>query len=165
MNNSPEIESIVQHSITLATEMGHEFVLTEHLVLALIQHAPFRRTLTQFGTDVTALEQDITAYLLEVQSTIAKQDDDPPRRTSALERVFNRANVQVMFTGRRVMTTIDLYLSVMAETNGHAHYFFLKHGVKKNDFAEFWQKNYRQQEGRLNDQQATDILEEYCENL
>jgi ATP-dependent Clp protease ATP-binding subunit ClpA len=165
MNTSPEIESLVQHSITLATDMGHEFVLTEHLVLALIQHAPFRKTLRQFGTDVAALEQDITAYLLEVQATIAKQDLDPPRRTSALERVFNRANVQVMFTGRRVMTTIDLYLSIMAETNSHAHYFMLKHGVRKNEFAEFWQKHYRQQEGRLSEAQATDILEEYCDNL
>jgi ATP-dependent Clp protease ATP-binding subunit ClpA len=165
MNNSPEIESLVQHSITLATDMGHEFVLTEHLVLALIQHAPFRKTLRQFGTDVAALEQDVTAYLIEVQSTIVKDDPDPPRRTSALERVFNRANVQVMFTGRRVMTTIDLYLSIMAETNSHAHYFMLKHGVKKQDFAEFWQVNYREQATRLTDQQATNILTEYCENL
>ena len=113
MNTSPEIESLVQHSITLATDMGHEFVLTEHLVLALIQHAPFRKTLRQFGTDVAALEQDVTAYLLEVQGTIVKQDTDPPRRTTALERVFNRANVQIMFTCRRVMTTIDLYLLIM----------------------------------------------------
>jgi ATP-dependent Clp protease ATP-binding subunit ClpA len=165
MNNSPEIESLVQHSITLATEMGHEFVLTEHLVLALVQHAPFRKTLRQFGVDVAALEQDVTAYLLEVQNTIVKQDTEPPRRTSALERVFNRANVQVMFTGRRIMTTIDLYLSIMAETNSHAHYFLLKHGVKKHDFAEFWQVNYREQAARLTDQQATDILAEYCENL
>ena len=165
MNTSPEIESLVQHSITLATDMGHEFVLTEHLVLALIQHAPFRKTLRQFGTDVAALEQDVTAYLLEVQGTIVKQDTEPPRRTTALERVFNRANVQVMFTGRRVMTTIDLYLSIMAETNSHAHYYLLKHGVKKQDFAEFWQVNYREQATRLTDQQATDILTEYCENL
>jgi len=165
MNNSPEIESLVQHSITLATEMGHEFVLTEHLVLALVQHAPFRKTLRQFGVDVAALEQDVTAYLTEVQNTIVKQDTEPPRRTSALERVFNRANVQVIFTGRRIMTTIDLYLSIMAETNSHAHYFLLKHGVKKHDFAEFWQVNYREQAARLTDQQATDILAEYCENL
>lgn len=165
MNTSPEIESLVQHSITLATEMGHEFVLTEHLVLALVQHAPFRKTLRQFGVDVAALEQDITTYLAEVQGTITKQDTEPPRRTSALERVFNRANVQVMFTGRRVMTTIDLYLSIMAETNSHAHYYLLKHGVKKHDFAEFWQLNYREQVTRLTDQQATDILAEYCENL
>ena len=164
MNTSPEIESIVQDSIALATEMQHEFILTEHLVLALIRHAPFRKTLTQFGTDVKALEQDVTDYLLGL-NTISKKDADSPRRTAALERVFNRANVQVMFTGRRVMSTIDLYLSIMSETNGHAHYFFLKHGVRKHEFTEYWQKHYRQQEGRLSDQQANDILDEYCENL
>ena len=165
MNTSPEIESIVQESIAIATEMDHEFVLTEHLLLALIRHAPFRKTLTQFGTNVKDLETDVIAYLVEIQHTITRRETESPRRTASLERVFNRANVQVMFTGRRTMTTIDLFLSIMAETNSHAHYFLLKHGVKKNDFTEFWQKHYRQQEGKLNEQQATDILDEYCDNL
>jgi ATP-dependent Clp protease ATP-binding subunit ClpA len=53
----------------------------------------------------------------------------------------------------------------MAETNSHAHYYLLKYGVKKTDFAEFCQKNYSQNDVRMNDVQATEILNEYCTNL
>ena len=35
------------------------------------------------------------------------------------------------------MTTIDLWLSIMGETNSHEHYFMLKHGVLKKDFVNF----------------------------
>jgi ATP-dependent Clp protease ATP-binding subunit ClpA len=71
-----------------------------------------------------------------------------------------------MFTGRRTLTTLDLYLSIMAETNSHAHYFLLKYGVKKTEFADFYSKNYTAGEAaRMNVNQANEILTEYCTNL
>jgi ATP-dependent Clp protease ATP-binding subunit ClpA len=54
---------------------------------------------------------------------------------------------------------------MMAETNSHAHYFLLKYGVKKAEFAEYWQSNYKQSDVVFTDQQATEILEEHCVNL
>jgi len=53
----------------------------------------------------------------------------------------------------------------MAENNSHAHYFLLKYGVKKPEFVEFYQANYKQSDVRLTDQQATEILTEHCINL
>jgi ATP-dependent Clp protease ATP-binding subunit ClpA len=71
-----------------------------------------------------------------------------------------------MFTGRRTLTTLDLYLSIMAETNSHAHYFLLKYGVKKTEFSDFYSKNYTAGEAaRMNVTQANEILNEYCTNL
>jgi hypothetical protein len=49
----------------------------------------------------------------------------------------------------------------MAETNSHAHYFLLKYGVRKTEFVEFWNTNYKQSEVFLSDQQATEILNEH----
>jgi ATP-dependent Clp protease ATP-binding subunit ClpA len=54
---------------------------------------------------------------------------------------------------------------MMAENNSHAHYFLLKYGVKKAEFAEYWQSNYKQSDVVFTDQQATEILEEHCVNL
>jgi ATP-dependent Clp protease ATP-binding subunit ClpA len=79
--------------------------------------------------------------------------------------VFNRALTQVLFTGRRQMTTIDLWLAMMNETNSHAHYFFLKYGMDKKSFIEFWQENYQSSDGIITDDQANEILEEHCVNL
>ena len=43
------------------------------------------------------------------------REDAAPRRTNALERVFNRSVTQVLFTGRKYVTTIDLFLAIAAE--------------------------------------------------
>ena len=165
MQNNPEIEQLVDAAIKLAKDHSHEYVLTEHLLLSLIRHQPFRRVLDKFGTDVETLDHELLAYLLSQSNLVSDKTDYQPRKTQTLERIFNRANVQVMFTGRRQLTTVDLYLSIMAETNSHAHYFLLKYGVKKSEFVEFWHKHYQQSEAKLSTDQANDILNEYCTNI
>jgi len=166
MQNSPDIEFVVEQAVKIARDQKHEYVLTEHLLLSMIRFDPFRKTLERFGADVVNLDADITAYLGSLVGMINNAPDTQPKKTQSLERLFNRANVQVMFTGRRQLTTIDLYLSIMAETNSHAHYFLLKYGVKKAEFVEFWSKNYSQESSSvMSEQQADAVLEEYCVNL
>jgi ATP-dependent Clp protease ATP-binding subunit ClpA len=164
--NNPEIESLVEQAVAVAQEKQHEYVTTEHLLLSMLRHAPFRRCLTQFGVDTDVMDIEVDTYLNSLTSLVSP-NTDVPKRTVALERLFNRAQVQVMFTGRRNLTVVDLYLSIMAESNSHAHYFLLKHGVKKLEFVEFWQKNYQHSAENtvMSSQQADAVLTEYCVNL
>ena len=165
MQNNPEIEQIIDSAVKLARDRSHEYVMTEHVLTAMIQHPPFRKVLEKFGTDVVTLEHELDLYLDSCTSLVKQATNLQPKKTNALERVFNRALTQVLFTGRRSVSTIDVYLAIMAESNSHAHYFLLKYGVHKKEFAEFWQGNYKQGEVKLNDQQASEILEEHCINL
>jgi len=165
MQNNPEIEQIIENAVHIARDRHHKYVLTEHLMLSMLKHAPFRAVLEKFGTDVTFLETDVAAYLDGLTNMTTDVANAQPRKTNALERTFNRALTQVLFTGRRTMTTADLYLAIMAETNSHAHYFFLKHGVTKQEFVKFWEVKYNHKDARITDQQATEILEEHCVNL
>lgn len=166
MNISPEIESIIDKSVNIAQAKQHQYVTTEHLLLALVLHPPFKKTLLDFGVEVELLQQDLNSYLDRITADISSTEDAAPRKTHALERLFNRANVQVMFTGRRALTTVDLYLSIMAETNSYAHYFLLKYGVRKQEFVEFWQRHYKHNEsGKMSSSQASEILSEYCISL
>jgi ATP-dependent Clp protease ATP-binding subunit ClpA len=164
MQNNPEIEQIIDASVKQARDRRHEYVMTEHVLLSMIRHEPFRRVLQKFGTEVALLDTELDAYLESCVSLITAKDVQP-KKTNALERVFNRALTQVLFTGRRTVSTLDLYLAMMAENNSHAHYFLLKYGVKKTEFAEYWQSNYKQSDVVFTDQQATEILEEHCVNL
>jgi ATP-dependent Clp protease ATP-binding subunit ClpA len=164
MQNNPEIEQIVDAAVKMARDRHHEYVMTEHVLLSLIKHDPFRRVLEKFGTDINRLEQELDSYLSGV-TTLATSNDVQPKKTNALERVFNRALTQVLFTGRRTISTLDLYLAMMSENNSHAHYFLLKYGVQKKEFAEFYQTNYKQSDVKLTNQQATEILAEHCVNL
>ena len=164
MQNNPEIEQIVDAAVKIARDKRHEYVLTEHVLLSMIRHVAFRRVLEKYGTDVVMFEGELDAYLDSLVSLV-KQSDIQPKKTNALERCFNRALTQVLFTGRRSVTTVDLYLAMMSETNSHAHYFLLKYGVKKAEFVEFYSKNYNQRDVKLNTQQATEVLEEHCTNI
>ena len=164
MQNNPEIEQIVDQAVKIARDLKHEYVLTEHVLLSLVRHDPFRKVLVKFGSDADLLDQELVAYLESLAALVTTKDIQP-KKTNALERVFNRALTQVLFTGRRTITTIDLYLAMMSETNSHAHYFLLKYGVHKKEFADFYAVNYKQSDVKLTNQQATEILAEHCINL
>ena len=165
MQNNPEIEQILESAVAIAHDFKHEYVITEHVLLALIRHDPFRRVVEKFGADVALFDQELTNYIGSLVSLV-KDPAVQPRKTNALERVFNRALTQVLFTGRRQVATIDLMVAMLAETNSHAHYFLLKYGIKKQEFVDFWQSNYTHNAtGSMTSTQATQILDEHCTNL
>lgn len=170
MINNPEIDRIIDQALTIAKQKNHVYVTLEHALLSLITYDSFRKQLDQFGIDTDGLINDVTIYLDNLDILISKKQDTEnlqPRKTNSLERMFNRAVTQVLFTGRRQIEIIDLYLSLMAETSSHAHYFLLKWGVTKNEFITWWQKNYKMSKGntKLNEEQANEILNEYTINL
>ncbi len=170
MQNSPEIESIIEQAISFAKERNHEYCTVEHLLLALVKHVPFKKCIDAFGADAEHLTKEIITYLdalRAIQVSVDEGQEVTPRKTNSLERVINRSVTQVLFTGRKEVTTIDLFLSIGAETNSHAHYFLLKYGLHKNEFVPFWQKTYKGSEytHKLSESQANEILEDYTINL
>jgi len=167
VSNSPEIETIIEKAIAFAKEKNHQYCTVEHLLLSLINFPPFKKCLVNFGADIDTMNDEVNAYLNGMHAIESKNNETTPRKTNSLERVINRSVTQVLFTGRRQVTTIDLYLSIASEGNSHAHYFLLKYGINKAEFVQHWQKTYKGQEytGNLSDQQADEILEEYTINL
>jgi len=165
MQINPEIEQITDYAIAIAKKKEHHYVLIEHLLLSLIRFEPFRNCLNKYGIEVNTLDQELEYYLDSMINLTNKEYDGHPKRTNALERVFNRAGTQVLFTGRRFITTVDLYLSITSETQSHASYFLLKYGIEKEAFTSFWNENYKQGKVKLNDDQAHEMLEEHCTNL
>lgn len=164
MTPNPDIEKIVEQAIQLAKKRQNAYITVEHVLLAMVMYPSFRRLLERFGTNCTALQSDIEAYL-DVQKNQAKNPTDQPRKTHALERLFNRALTSVMLTGRRQTNVIDIYLSIMAESHSHAQYFLLRHGVNKQEFLEFYNKTQGKDDAKLTVDQANEILSEYCTNL
>lgn len=166
MISSPEIENIIENAIAIAKDKQHEYVTIEHLLLALVRHPPFRKCLNNFNIDVDGLSDEMNSYLDSLHA-IVKDGDVKPRKTNSLERVMNRSVTQVLFTGRKQVTTIDVFLSIATEGNSHAHYFLLKYGVNKSEFVQHWQKTYKPSEfsSNLTDGQADEILEDYTTNL
>lgn len=167
MNNSPEIENIIERAIESAKQRNHLYCTVEHLLWALITHPPFKKCLNSFNVDTDLMISEVEAYLNGLHAIESKDADCQPRKTNTLERVMNRSVTQVLFTGRHQMATIDLYLSIVHEGNTHGHYFLLKYGVDKNSFTPHWQKTYKggDYSGAITPNQADEILEEFTINL
>jgi ATP-dependent Clp protease ATP-binding subunit ClpA len=167
LQSSPEIENIIERAIEVAKQRLHEYCTVEHLLWSLISHPPFKKCLTSFGVETDLMIQEVEAYLNGLHAIESKDPDCQPKRTNTLERVMNRSVTQVLFTGRRQVMTIDLYMSIIHEGNSHSHYFLLKYGVTKSEFLTHWQKHYKGGDfaGGISTGQADEILEEYTINL
>ena len=168
MQPNPEIEVIINRATDNAKQLNHSYVTLEHLARSLVSYEPFNTLLRGYGVDVDNLLLDIDEYLVS-QTFLVDDSADPqePKKTHSLERVFNRAFTQVLFSGRQQMLTIDLFLSITQEPGTHAAYFFLKYGIIREDLVEYYNQNYQIKHGKkvATDIKAIEVLDEYCTNL
>jgi ATP-dependent Clp protease ATP-binding subunit ClpA len=169
MQPNNEIEEIILRAGEAARKYRHEYVTLEHLGLSIFQYAPFNEILKKLKFDVDGLVNDLEEYLVN-QDTISTNNQNAPRKTQTLERVFNRALTQVLFHGHNRIKIVDLLLSISLETNSYASYFMIKYGIDRNTIVSLYKKfNTESDSKALNatgsSVAADDILDEFCTNL
>jgi ATP-dependent Clp protease ATP-binding subunit ClpA len=166
LQTNPEIDVIIESATNTAAQKNHEYVTLEHLLYAMITHEPFANIISNFGCDVETMSKEIEQYLNKQTYLVNKGYDIVPKKTHSLERVFNRAFTQVLFSGRQHLQVIDLFLSINTEEKSHARYFMIKFGLDRSRVVDYWNKNYVDPKGKKKVRNAVDnILEEYCDNL
>lgn len=166
LQDNPEIEKIVEAAVEYAVELGHKYVTVEHIAYALVCSDSFGSLLDQYGCDRESLIAELEDYLeTKLNKLVVGSYEVEPKKTHALERVFNRAYTQVLFSNRTKLVPVDLYLSIVSETQSYAAYFFIKYGLDKNRIVEMHNKQTVQNKTKMDLTQAYSVLEEYCTNL
>ena len=165
LQTNPEIDHIVSEAVQLAKTLSHEYVTLEHVFLSMIRYEPFRDLITQFGADTDGLDAELEMYLLQATNLVVT--DLEPKKTHSLERVFNRALTQVLFSSRTKLELMDLFLSIHSENNSYAHYFMVKYGLDRAKLVEIYNKQYRSDTTKISNSsdRADKVLEHYCDNL
>jgi len=167
LKNNPDIEQIIADACSLAKDFRHEYVTLEHLLIALLEFPKFNHLLTEFGVETDHLIRDLYAYIGDQNHIVTERDDFTPQRTHSLERVFNRAFTQVLFSAREQMDPIDLYLSISQENNSHAAYYLVKWGINRKQLIDYYMSQQttvtKKDQGKKDF--ADKILTEYCTNL
>ena len=169
IQHNPEIEIIIANATDTAKRYNHEYVTLEHLAHGLVSFKPFNDLLVAYGAEADSLLNDLEEYLGK-QTYIGGGELESvkdPKKTHSLERVFNRAFTQVLFSGRNHVQVIDIFLSISSESNSHASYFFIKYGLDRGHMVDFYNENYVETKGRRvsPNVRSDEILKEYCENL
>jgi len=165
---NPEIELIINAAGENAKRHKHEYVTLEHLLFAIINYKPFGDLLRSYGTEIDVMLDELEIYNNRLDTgNLYYEEDYQPKKTHALERVFNRSLTQVLFSGRNHMQVMDLFLSLTGEQNSHAAYFIIKYGIDRAKFIEYYNDHYKEGSSRKNagKQRALEILKEYCDDL
>ena len=166
LQTNPDIDTIIESATEIAITKTHEYVTLEHLLLAMVTFDPFRKILINFGGDVDALIAELDIYLDKQDYLVNKSIAVSPKKTHSLERVFNRAYTQVLFSGRQLMQIIDLYLSIMSEDRSHAQYYLMRFGFDRTKLVDFWNEKFADTTTKKKTKNAVErVLEEYCDNL
>ena len=163
-SSNGDIDKVVKAAREYARELNHEYFMVEHLLLSLMHERNFNALLEELGVQVEPLIEEIEAYLETIKSQpLDDSEDQDPKKTTSLERVFNRAFTQVIFSGRQQISLIDLYLSISNETHSHAAHFLQKYGVNKENVVKSWTKQRKQTKSTKG--YSEKILEQYCTNM
>jgi ATP-dependent Clp protease ATP-binding subunit ClpA len=166
LQSNPEIDSIIELATNTAIAKNHEYVTLEHLLHAMVTKGPFLSLLTEFGCEVDLLRDELDTYLDAQTHLSGKNIDIEPKKTHSLERVFNRAFTQVLFSGRQLLQVIDLFLSISAEDKSYSKYLFQKFGLEKNKLIALWNASFAETKTKKKSKNAVDaLLEEYCDDL
>ena len=159
-NSNGNIDKIVKYAKEHAKSSNHEYITVEHLLYSMLNEKNFYKIFDESGIEVDALINELEDYIKKNNLT-AKSDQEYPKKTHSLERVFNRAFTQVLFSGRSNIQLIDLYLSILSESHSHAAYYLRKYGAER----ELIVGNYTKARNKKNDNMAERIVEEFCTNL
>jgi ATP-dependent Clp protease ATP-binding subunit ClpA len=171
MQSNPDIEKIINHATAMAKDYNHEYVTLEHLLAALVEFPEFNDLLNEYGAEPLDILRDVHDYINRQDHLLNHSDAElVPKKTHSLERVFNRAFTQVLFSAREQMEVIDLYLSITQEPNSHAAYFLLKWGVNRKGLVELYAEKNKDKftsskESKPKRETFDRVLEEYCTNL
>ena len=166
------LEKIFNHAVDTAKKYKHDYVTIEHMLFAMLDDDDFKEFLSDFGIKVANMGQDLARYLETQLDTIkTKQEGEyTPKKTSSLERVFNRCFTSVLFLGKEEIEPVDIFLSMFSEDKSFVAWLMKKYKINKKEVADY--VNQSQAMGlddtgnaRIDDGQANKVLRSFTLNL
>lgn len=121
-------------AINSASEMGHTYIGTEHLLLGLVKEGSgvAYAALSQAGLDASALEDKIK----ETSGTAMPVELTPNDLTPRSKRVMQNAMMIASRLGKNYVGTEHLLYSIMQETDSYAYNFLSELGVNLNSIMD-----------------------------
>jgi len=171
-NNQPDrVNLSLERAVQKATELSHEYVTLEHLLYAIIEERDVLELLSKMEVNLPEVLIELEEYLSEREDITVHGSGIPPRQTLSIDRVFNRAVTQVIFSGRSKLHCQDILVSLLSETSSMAYHILRKNGGNRSKAVEIIQRDFYKQSGtgsQVAQGQGTSEkvkFEDFCENL
>ena len=158
-----KVEKMIEHAVGIANDNNHEYVTLEHILLSLLHEKEINELILSIGAQPAKIKADTIAFLSD--PAIKKPDalrDIPAKRTAVLNRTFQRALTQLVFSGRAELTNEAVLLSILSEETSHAYYFLGKNGVTREKIITQLRKTETEGKAEAAEESA---LEQFARNL
>ena len=142
---SKELEKSLNFAVQVAHEARHEFVTTEHLLLALLENSSAMSVLQACSANIENLRMALTDHLTEY---VPQVDDQPEIKTQpslGFQRVLQRSIVHVQSSGKSEVEGENVLIAIFSEQDSYAAYYldqqnvtrfdavsYISHGITKN---------------------------------
>ena len=142
---SKELEKSLNFAVQVAHEAKHEFVTTEHLLLALLENISAMAVLQACSANIENLRMALTDHLTEY---VPQVDDQPEVKTQpsiGFQRVLQRSIVHVQSSGKSEVEGENVLVAIFSEQDSYAAYYldqqnvtrfdavsYISHGIAKN---------------------------------
>ena len=155
-----KVEKMIERAVSIANDNNHEYVTLEHILLSLLHEKEVNELILAIGGQPAKIKTETIQFLGD--PALKKPDalkDIPAKRTAVLNRTFQRALTQLVFSGRNELTSEGILLSILSEETSHAYYFLGKHGVSREKII----AHLRKVEEKSGPEET--FLDQYARNL
>ena len=159
--DSSNIDKIIEKSVDRAKEMNHEYCTLEHVTLRLLENKKIQDLLSDLKIETNKIKEDLNNYLNDLEFNGLETSNGykgAPKKTTAIERVFQRGLAQVIFGGRDKIDPIDLLVSILSEDECVSRYYMELNGLNKLAIVSYIDTKFKSAKN-------AELIEEYTRNL
>jgi len=159
--DSSNIDKIIEKSVDRAKEMNHEYCTLEHVTLSLLENKKIQDLLSDLKIETDKIKEDLNNYLNDLEFNGLETSNGykgAPKKTTAIERVFQRGLAQVIFGGRDKIDPIDLLVSILSEDECVSRYYMELNGLNKLAIVSYIDTKFKSAKN-------AELIEEYTRNL
>jgi ATP-dependent Clp protease ATP-binding subunit ClpA len=132
-----ELKAAFQHALELATEMRHEYVTLEHLLLAFLRDAWAKKALKACGADLKRLEGSLREFLHDAMESVPDDRALEIQETLAVSRVLQRATIHALSSEQKKVDVAAVLVAFYREQESHALFLLQQEGVARIDLVNF----------------------------
>jgi ATP-dependent Clp protease ATP-binding subunit ClpA len=159
---SEPVDRVIIRANDCAIENDHEYLTTEHILWSLLHEREIQEVISGIGSKPNILRDTVESYILtSLPRRTKNKNDEPPPRTTAVQRIFHRAITSSIMAGDSNFSLVTILLCIYSEQNSHSLYFLEKYDIHKEDIIDYMKKNHTPS----GEPDEGNMLDSYCKNL
>ena len=127
---APDTLETTQRAFRLATDLRHDAVSLEHLLLSMTDEPQVRRILAACGVDNDILRKQLEEVLARAFTPVPSSSVDP-EPTLGFDRVIQQAVVHAAVSSAKQVDSGSLLVFILQEDQSHAAYFLRTQGLER----------------------------------